>query len=258
MLMCRRGGPRCAGHMRAQLDAAEDHAGEVEERIAAGSIPAYLAEARRAAAIRRVARAQRNYDQTRQGIADRIASLNSDPDRDGPSRDPERQAILDDTLAYQLQLAAHRKGVKQIAAEKGQSPDQVVSDIKNEGGFTHDFTRGMTPTVGYMVSLPGHERKIRMDGKSARDLAASIRDYARERRELLRQPGNYVGGWVNPDNGILYLDVSRVETDVASARAAAIENQQEAFYDKQCGDEVFVLRGVSETRDNYEGEGEQP
>lgn len=256
--MCRRGGPRCAGHMSARVDAAEAHVVEVEERIAAGSIPAYLAETRRAAAARRLARAQSNYGKTRQGIADRIARLNGDPDRDDPSRDPERQAILDDTLAYQLQMAAHRKGVRQIAAEQGQSPDQVVADIRRDGGFTHDFTRGMTPTVGYMVSLPGHERKIRMDGKSDRDLAASIRDYARERRELLRQPGAYVGGWVNPDNGILYLDVSRVETDVAAARAAAIANQQEAFYDKQCGDEVFVLRGVSEARDNYEGEGGQP
>lgn len=230
---------------------------EVEARIAANIVPAYLAETRRAAAARRLARAQRNYGRTKQGIADRIARLNRDPDRDDPSRDVERQAILDDTLAYQLQLAAHRKGVRQIAAEQGQSPDQVVADLRRAGGFTHDFTRGMTPTVGYMVSLPGHERKIRMDGKSDRDLAALIRDYARTRRALLRQPGNYVGGWVNPDNGILYLDVSRVETDVAAARAAAIANQQEAFYDKQCGDEVFVLRGVSEARDNYEGDGWQ-
>ncbi len=241
--------------MREQLDAAEVHAAEVEHRIGTGSIPAYLAETRRASAGRRVARAQRNYDLTRQGIADRVERLNADADRDDPSRDPERQAILDDTLTYQLQLAAHRQGVTQVAAEKGQSPDQVVADIQREGGFTHDFTRGMTPTVGFMVSLPGHERKIRMDGKTPRDLAAAIRDYARERRELLRQPGNYAGGWVNPDNGILYLDVSRVETNVAAARATAIANQQEAFFDKQCGDEVFVLRGVSETRENYDQEG---
>lgn len=250
--MCRVGGPRCAGHMRSALDAAREHAQQVEDRIEARSIPAYQVAARRASAQRRIARAQRNYDQTRQGISDRISVLKADPQRDDPSRDPERQAILDDTLAYQLQLAAHRKGVKQLAAEKGQSPDQVVTDIHRSGGFTHDFNRGMTPTVGYMVSIPGHERKIRMDGKSPRELTASIRRYVRENRELLRQEGNYVGGWVNPDNGVLYLDVSRVETDVKQARKTAKANEQEAFYDAQCGEEVFVDRGISESRDNVE------
>lgn len=240
--------------MQARLVAAREHAERVEKRIEGGEIPAWAAERYRAAAARRIARAQRNYDQTRQGIKDRIARLNSDPDRDDPSRDAERQAILDDTLAYQIQLAAHRKEVRQLGAEQGQSPAQIVDSIRRDGGFTHDFTRGMTPTVGFMVSLPGHERKIRMDGRSKSDLADQLIRYAGDKKTLLTQEGNYVGGWVNPDNGILYLDVSRVETDVQRARQSAIDARQEAFWDAQCEDEVFVLRGVSEERGNYQEE----
>lgn len=252
--MCRRGGPRCAGHMRAQVVSAEAHVFEVEQRIAAGKIPAYLAETRRAAAARRLARAQYNYGKTKQGINDRVARLNADPNRDDPSRDIERQAIFDDTLTYQLQLAKHRKKVCQMGTEQGQSPAQIVNSIYRNGGFTHDFNRGMTPTVGFMVSLPGHERKIRMDGKSKSDLADQLIRYAREKRILLMHEGNYVGGWVNPDNRILYLDVSRVETNVKRARQSAIDAKQEAFWDAQCRDEVFVLRGISEQRDNYQEE----
>ena len=53
---------------------------------------------------------------------------------------------------------------------------------------------------------------------------------------------------MNPDNGILYLDVSRVVTDAHEARKLAEEAEQEAFYDMQCKNEVYVLRGISQNR----------
>lgn len=253
--MCRAGGPRCAGHMKAALDAAHEHIEEIERRIAAKSIPAYQAQERRASAQRRLDRAQRNFDTTLQGIQARIKKLNSDPDAGDPSRDPERQAILDDTLEYQRQLAAHRKDVQEVAKERRQKPEQVVADILSSGGFTHDFTRGMTPTVGYMVSIPGPEKKIRLAGKSPRELTASLRRFAREHQELLRDPRHYIGGWVKESTGVLYLDVSLVETDVKKVRQMANEYEQEAFYDAQCGQEVFVNEGISDKRDNFEEEG---
>jgi hypothetical protein len=246
--------------MRARLNAALAHQAEVEDRIAAGSVPRYQAAERRAKAAARVKLCQRRYDTTRRGIEERIARLKADPEKDSETRDPERQAILDDLLDYQRQLAQHRKGGQMTGTERAESDDEVLAGLSHdpetgvwEGGFTHDFGRGMTPTVGFMVSLPGHEAQVRVMGKTNREIRRLVRRYHGRKRALLEQPGNYTGGWINPDNGVLYLDVSRVETTVAAARQAAVEAQQEAFWDAQCSDEVFVLRGISETREN-EGE----
>jgi hypothetical protein len=57
-----------------------------------------------------------------------------------------------------------------------------------------------------------------------------------------------MGGWLNPEDGVLCLDASKVTTDVKQARRNAIEANQEAFYDFQTGEAVVTIKGAAQDR----------
>lgn len=102
----------------------------------------------------------------------------------------------------------------------------VMHAVTKDGGFTfHDVT-GDGPTKGYMVSVAKqNEQKIPM-----RDLTPDhIADYMSIHQQELKDPRNFLGGWVHKGN--VYLDVSRHSDDHAEAMQLARANKQLGIYD---------------------------
>jgi SAM-dependent methyltransferase len=86
---------------------------------------------------------------------------------------------------------------------------EIASDIwekaKAGGGFTYNpYTRQFV-TTGYSASIyPDHSLII-----DPKDLTqATLEKFIEDRKHLLTRAENSVGGWLNPENGKLYLDVS--------------------------------------------------
>lgn len=104
-----------------------------------------------------------------------------------------------------------------------------------EGGFTYQPTTKETPSDGYMVSpYKGREKVI--DGTSI--TSRQLSEYVRRNADLLQDPSNYLGGWV--DNGKTYLDVSKRFETFDGAMGAARQAQQIAFYDLKNGTSIYA------------------
>lgn len=86
-----------------------------------------------------------------------------------------------------------------------QSARALRREALTQGGFTIKDTTGMRPHKGYMVAIEGAEVKVPI-----KDLTAErIRQYRQRFKDLLDDPGNYFGAWVNTEDGYCYLDISR-------------------------------------------------
>ena len=164
----------------------------------------------------------------------RADKINSYPDRDSEAHDAERQQLLDDMLA-----AGHTPKAKDL--------DEVIVGLEKAGGFTYDMNTGEAKTVGFAVSIAGHEKPVFIDGLDAKQRRDELDMYISEHAEALSESGNHLGGWVSPD-GLLVLDISRVTIDVKEARCNAAEAGQEAFYDFQAQSDVVIRKGAVQER----------
>ncbi|MDR1439922.1 MAG: NUDIX domain-containing protein [Clostridiales bacterium] len=168
-------------------------------------------------------------------VAERAEELNALPDRDSESHDAERQSLLDDMLASG-------------SAPERRSLAEISDAIYDTGGFTYDLNAGETKHVGFSVAIEGHERAVRIKELTQEQRHEALRNYAKDNIGALTQPSNHFGGWLNPEDGVLYLDVSRVTNDVKEARRNAVNANQEAFYDFQTGQSVFTVKGAAQER----------
>jgi len=110
-----------------------------------------------------------------------------------------------------------------------------------DGGFSiHDHI-GDGPTTGYMVSMNKNtERDF-----AAKDLTADhIRQYQEDHADELSQAGYYFGAWHNPEDGRVYLDVSKNFKDKDEAMKAAKGADQIAIFDLSTFNSV-VTAGVN-------------
>ena len=107
----------------------------------------------------------------------------------------------------------------------------VTLDVLKNGGSTRSLVHGvLTPTTGYAVSLPGHEHKLaRWQDASLGDIADQIAAWLKPRRDVLAQPGFYVGAW--EEAGEVYLDVTQVVPERANAEQLGDVREQAAIYD---------------------------
>src|SRR5947208_1544728 len=98
----------------------------------------------------------------------------------------------------------------------------LIDKIKTDGGFTFRILGGTTPTSGYALSIyKGREAIFDAKTISPRDVAK----YAHDNYDALRQGDHYIGGWLNPADGKVYLDVSVVKQSKAEEQALAREHQ---------------------------------
>jgi hypothetical protein len=168
-------------------------------------------------------------------IKARIKALNALPDRDSERHDKERQKLLDDMLASGKQ-------------PKPSKLSDIIDTIYETGGFTYDINTSQTKHAGFSVAIPGHERAVRIAKLTPKQSLDALYRYVKDKEDVLRRPENHFGGWLNPEDGVLYLDISRVTNDVKEARKNAISGNQEAFYDFQTGESVFTIKGAAQER----------
>ncbi len=125
---------------------------------------------------------------------------------------------------------------------------ELAALARCRGGFTYCCKTGRhvgqgdgeLRLRGFMVSLPGCETKIQMDGNEHTEWCISA--HAHVHGLVLSDAGNYLGGWV--DNGVLFLDVSRNVATLAEALAVGRAWGQLAVYDLDNGQVLSV--GVCE------------
>jgi hypothetical protein len=106
-----------------------------------------------------------------------------------------------------------------------------------DGGFTYHAVTGEQPTTGFALSLHP-DREAIMDDSQATVVA--LAQYAAKNWDLLKESGNFMGGWHNPDDGKVYLDVSTVVKTAEEADRLAREAKQIAYFDLVKGQSIKI------------------
>jgi hypothetical protein len=106
-----------------------------------------------------------------------------------------------------------------------------------DGGFTYHAVTGDQPTTGFALSLHP-DREAIMDDSQATVVA--LAQYAAKNWDLLKESGNFMGGWHNPDDGKVYLDVSTVVKTAEEADRLAREAKQIAYFDLVKGQSIKI------------------
>lgn len=121
-------------------------------------------------------------------------------------------------------------------------PASVLEQIHTpDGGFTYHAVTGAQPTTGYALSVHP-ERGALMNDQEA-DVVA-LAEYAAKNWDLLSQENNFLGGWHNPDDGKVYLDVSTVVQTEAEAERLGREADQLAYFDLVKGQSIKITPHV--------------
>lgn len=121
----------------------------------------------------------------------------------------------------------------------------TVNNILAFGGSTLSLIAGVPPvTTGYAVSLPDHESKshLQLDGPlRVKAMVELVELYIESKRALLTDPVNHLGAWLDGDT--LYLDITQVYTEFATAVRLGWERKQLAIYDLSTGTEIRTSTG---------------
>lgn len=111
-------------------------------------------------------------------------------------------------------------------AERVQEPD---------GGFTVNPRNGKDVNTGFAVAIyPERSKEIPHEIVNK----DTIHQYVSDNKDLLRQDGNMVGGWHDPDSGNVWLDVSRVTGNKQEAIDLAKQHNQIAIFDLGSGNSI--------------------
>lgn len=105
-----------------------------------------------------------------------------------------------------------------------------------DGGFSVNPLTGSEVISGYAVAVhPDREQCI-----AGRVSPAEVSAYVFANADLLARHGVVLSGWRNPDDGVAYLDVSRVVRSRAEAVRLAHGHNQLVYWDFTAGVSVPV------------------
>lgn len=108
--------------------------------------------------------------------------------------------------------------------------------------MTADMIDGSTVQHGFPYSpYPERSQAVHYKNITPKDLD----DYVNNNRDLLSEPGNFLGLWHDPDSGLVYIDISVVTNDAAEARKQCLEKDQLPFFDLQTFQTVTVNENAS-------------
>jgi hypothetical protein len=113
--------------------------------------------------------------------------------------------------------------------------EKAARELKKSGGYSFDL-KGQTPKTGYQLSLQPEKELVVLKADDAGREA--IRNYAQANYELLKQKGNYLGGWIDEATGRVHFDVSTKVDDLADAIRRGAEANQLAIWDNALGKEI--------------------
>jgi hypothetical protein len=104
-----------------------------------------------------------------------------------------------------------------------------------DGGFSIDPATGLPVSGGYAVAIyPEHG--VILDQLTIGDLL----EFTVRNADVLALPGSIFGGWRNPANGRIYLDVSIQVRREIDAIALGLIHDQLAIYDFAAGASILI------------------
>lgn len=122
--------------------------------------------------------------------------------------------------------------------------DVLMDRTYEFSGTTVSFNSVPVPDSGYMVGgfvdslifgpadlLTGDHRAMTWE---------MISRWLDKHEELTRDLNVFVGGWIDSDSGLVYIDISRHYSDRAVAIHVAIDNNEIAIWDLGKGQEIRV------------------
>ena len=119
-------------------------------------------------------------------------------------------------------------GAGSFGSKDPKPASDLMSRLKEEGGFTYNVVSGDSPKPGdeaFAVSYSKTtERVLDLNKMSYRDLVKYVVDHSAD----LSKPDHYFGGWV--DQGKAYLDCSIVKKSESDAISVAQANDQLAYF----------------------------
>lgn len=185
-----------------------------------------------------VVRKQAAYDSAPRGQKEISAAITSNPNSSGPENDELRTRLYVGRRTRIDQKMALAKSQGRNVDAQHLEADKALSRLRHpDGGFTRHPETGREEIIGFFVSpYPEREKAIRAEELRPRHL----REFREANRDLFTQPGHFMGGWHDPETGIVSLDVSVKTESAEQARDLASEHQQVAFYDAQTGNSVDV------------------
>jgi hypothetical protein len=136
----------------------------------------------------------------------------------------------------------HPGGTPQSTHGRG-GRDSSTADIKEAtegGGITVRTMSGERPEKGFAVALSEHGLKI----PKARATRDRIGSFIRDKWDTLSQEGFFLGTWKDDENGVVWLDVSKVidseNYEQAFDRAVRFgqEGGEDAIHDLQSGEDI--------------------
>ena len=156
----------------------------------------------------------------------RATSLKGKHDK---SHDAERQKLHDDMVATGLGKP-QAKNLKDLIAELG--PD---------AGFTYDVRNSKTITSGFAVSInPEREMRINLREMDDRQIDDMLEQFEQDNATAFAEDDNHYGGWVDPEDGALVLDISKVLPSIEEARKLGYAANQAGIYDFQVGETIIL------------------
>lgn len=149
------------------------------------------------------------------------------------------------------------------APQKQEEPEEEVKDTRYPGPDAarlgpkqsyHDLMKQLQEPDGGFTFEPLSQRPVRGDAKivspyserskmfkTVKDMTVDdIANYVVRNFDKWLEKGHFLGGWHNPDNGNVFLDVVVGVKTHAEARKLAEENDQIAYYDMEAGNTVVV------------------
>ena len=118
------------------------------------------------------------------------------------------------------------------------TPRNVLDSMMTpDGGFTYNVLSGHQPKTGFALSVHPDRGEI-IDAVKANVVA--LAQYTVKNWDLLKEKGNFIGGWHNPEDGKVYLDVSTVVKTPEEADHLSREAQQLAYFDLVKGTSVKI------------------
>lgn len=123
---------------------------------------------------------------------------------------------------------------------KTTTKEQLQGVSEPDGGASFNL-KGQMPTTGFMASInPEHSEVVKAEDLDENRIHEYFDNVAKKDPELAKDPNTFIGLWNNPDDGKIYLDISRRYTDAHEAREVCKDNDQIAYFDLQTFDSVTV------------------
>lgn len=114
---------------------------------------------------------------------------------------------------------------------------RIASATERTGGTTFNIADGKPVGKGKVFGVSIYpDRSVILDPK---DLTADrVKQFIHDNADLLTNPENAVGTWLDKESGKVYLDVSSALKDRALAEYAGFKYNQKAVWDSEKGEEI--------------------